>query len=58
MGLLDLKVGVTGGNTPLEIYLVALERLCGNLRKVPFRRRSTHRKTMTCPKINLNMKDS
>ena len=31
MILLDHKKGVAGGNTPLKVYLVALERLCGIL---------------------------
>ena len=31
MGLLDLKEGVAGGNTPFKVFLVALERLCGIL---------------------------
>ena len=31
LGFLDLKKGVTGGNTPSKVYLLALERLCGIL---------------------------
>ena len=31
MGLLDLKKGVAGCNTPPKVYLVALERFCGSL---------------------------
>jgi hypothetical protein len=28
MAILDLNKGVTSGNTPPKVYLVALERLC------------------------------
>ena len=58
MGLLDPKVGVTGGNTPSKVYLVALERLCGNLREKFRSVAEVCIENHDLPKINLNMKAS
>ena len=57
-GFLDLKEGVAGGNTPPKVYLVALERLRGNLREKFRSVAEVCIENYDLPKINLNMKAS
>ena len=62
MGLLDLKEGVAGCNTPPKVYLVALERFCGSLTMLREKLRSPLRlhiekllRLQTCPKKASNV---